>query len=994
MDRPAHKNSAIRLKKIGFIIVLLAFAIIANAQQFNFHYLDDGPKTACYSIIQDKKGFIWMSTEDGVCKYDGNSYKWFNKDESGKAISSSFNLVEDSQGCILFNTLDGSLFYIKDDSIHLASCSKKLVEILVHGRSQILSMYVDKNHILWIGSGKGLFKTTKANDYSDITNVQRPLNSDSCRYGAVSVDDIKLIPSLYKSIVKKRGLDQVFHAFIYRDNKTTSAQYELAPNYPLASYFTAVPLSNGISLCDIRNNLFVFYPDGETITKILNSDVLYMYRDNTKGLWISMLDSGLAYYANGSPEGNPICSLKGCSVTHVIQDIEGGIWVTTLNKGVFHADSKYILNYDNIDGLNDNIRSIHALNDKILVNDSRNFISIIEGEYISRKAVPHTIFIQIIPDFCTWGNKIYIATAAGILETDTSLSKKWSNVLIKGKADLSLVYNFSFSRDKVIYCSTTSSIISIVSDTQEMIDSIHSRGQNIFATREGEVFLGCIDGLYKVKDHKSLYLGKQDKFLGNGVNYINEDISGVLWIGTSDNGIGLYKDGKILSTISIANGLASNKINYILFDSNDNAWVATDKGLSKIYLSQNYRVENFDSHNGLISDNINKLTLSGHQLWLATKLGLYKVDIDHFGLNKVSPPVYISALYVNDSISYGKSDFSHNLNNFRFHMVGLTFKDNKSRFSYRLIGIDTVWRAISSPDVQFNNLTPGKYKFEAKAINADGISSLQPVVFSFVIESPFWLRWWFILIEVLLGGLLVYLFIRFRLKGIEKREAEKTRINKMLAEYQMTALSAQMNPHFVFNAINSIQDYILGNNSQQAYDYLTKFAQLVRMVLENAKEKTVTLEKDMELLKMYVELEQLRFANKFDVLINIDHNVDLYNIQLPSMIIQPYVENAIWHGLMPLGGLRKGLLKIDLRMKSKELVIVVEDNGIGREASKKIRKSTEHKSVGMEITKNRLEVLNNLLGSNNSEIKMKDLYNDKMQPVGTHIEIRITINND
>ena len=248
--------------------------------------------------------------------------------------------------------------------------------------------------------------------------------------------------------------------------------------------------------------------------------------------------------------------------------------------------------------------------------------------------------------------------------------------------------------------------------------------------------------------------------------------------------------------------------------------------------------------------------------------------------------------------------------------------------------------------------------------------------------------------EVIAFAAMVYGFIKYRLRLIQKKEAEKTRINKMLAEYQMTALTAQMNPHFVFNAINSIQDYVLGNDTQKAYDYLTKFSQLVRVILYNAKEKTITLERELESLKMYVELEELRFEGKFQFLFEVGKEVDVYGIQLPSMIIQPYVENAIWHGLMPLGGKRKGILKVNISQQGNLLKIIVEDNGIGREESKKIRKSTGYKSVGMEITRDRINVLNSLLESGESEINIYDLYDEEVKPAGTRVEIKITVNKD
>jgi len=272
----------------------------------------------------------------------------------------------------------------------------------------------------------------------------------------------------------------------------------------------------------------------------------------------------------------------------------------------------------------------------------------------------------------------------------------------------------------------------------------------------------------------------------------------------------------------------------------------------------------------------------------------------------------------------------------------------------------------------------------AEVANTDGIWSIKPVTYSFSINDPFWKRWWFILLEVVTLLLAIQLFIRFRTGIITKREEEKTRINKLLADYQMKALRAQMNPHFIFNAINSIQNFVLLKDSTQAYDYLTKFSRLIRLVLISTKENEMTLKQEIEILALYVELEQLRFENAFEYIFHVDEKINTEAVVIPALFIQPYVENAIWHGLMPLKG-RKGILDISIKEDKKNLLITIKDNGLGRERSSQIKKKVAHQSMGMDLNNKRIELF--AQGSEVAQIIIKDIYDESGEPAGTHVEI-------
>jgi sensor histidine kinase YesM len=220
------------------------------------------------------------------------------------------------------------------------------------------------------------------------------------------------------------------------------------------------------------------------------------------------------------------------------------------------------------------------------------------------------------------------------------------------------------------------------------------------------------------------------------------------------------------------------------------------------------------------------------------------------------------------------------------------------------------------------------------ASNNDGVWNEYGYELALTIVPPFWKTWWFrsIMIVAFLGA--VFLFFKIRENRIKKEQARQTEINKQIAEIRMMALRAQMNPHFIFNSLNSVQHFITIREKKEALNYLSKFSKLIRKILENSRENTVSISNELQLLELYIQLEQLRFSNKFDYHIEIDKKIDTENIEIPPLLIQPYVENAILHGLINKDG--KGHLFFSVEKNNGLLVCKIEDNGIGRARAQEI----------------------------------------------------------
>jgi len=268
-----------------------------------------------------------------------------------------------------------------------------------------------------------------------------------------------------------------------------------------------------------------------------------------------------------------------------------------------------------------------------------------------------------------------------------------------------------------------------------------------------------------------------------------------------------------------------------------------------------------------------------------------------------------------------------------------------------------------------------------------------------IIIPPFWATWWFKTIVILVLAGSVLLFFKLRENRIKREQERQTAINKQIAEIRMVALRGQMNPHFIFNSLNSIQHFITTRDKEEALNYLSKFSKLIRKILENSRQNTVSISNELELLELYIQLEQLRFSNKFDYHIAVDEKIDLENTEIPPLLIQPYIENAILHGLINKND--KGDLWLSLERNNGLLICKIEDNGIGRARSQEIEqgKVSRHKSLGIKVTEERISGLFALLDYK-MEVVTEDLYEIKQasektpQPAGTRVTISIPVKEE
>jgi anti-sigma regulatory factor (Ser/Thr protein kinase) len=354
------------------------------------------------------------------------------------------------------------------------------------------------------------------------------------------------------------------------------------------------------------------------------------------------------------------------------------------------------------------------------------------------------------------------------------------------------------------------------------------------------------------------------------------------------------------------------------------------------------------------------------------------------------PNTMITNILVNEESlpNRNKIYLDNDANNIRIEYLSIHFKSRGNvKYRYKLEGLDREWIYTTDLIASYPFLPSGDYVFIVEAANESGIWSKKTARISIHVNSAYWAKWWFytIISFFILGGLFALYRIRFRTR------AQKEKIQREMNQYRQMALTRQMNPHFIFNSLNAIQLYILQNDTRLSNKFLTKFSKLIRLILENSQTTLISLEKELLTLNLYLELESLRFKEKMEYAIDIQDEIDTLGVKIPPMIIQPFVENAIWHGLMNKNDQTTGQLGIIFSLEDENIICRIEDNGVGRAKAKEINteKNNTHKSMGTTITQDRIELINSIYKTNIS-VEYIDLFDDKQESKGTVVKITFT----
>jgi len=464
------------------------------------------------------------------------------------------------------------------------------------------------------------------------------------------------------------------------------------------------------------------------------------------------------------------------------------------------------------------------------------------------------------------------------------------------------------------------------------------------------------------------------------------------------------------------NGLTSSNIYLICADKANNIFTGTETGLDYIYLDKSRNIKNIKHYSkgegftGIETCQNAVYTDTDGTIWFGTINCLSKYNPQNFITNKNEPITCINDVklfyesisntsyknFVGDWNSIKYLELPYNQNHLTFDFNAINFSNPDAvKYQWKLEGFDKNWSPISkNHSILYSNLNPGDYTFLVKACNEDGVWNKQAVELNFKIHSPLWMQWWFIaIVIIILGTIIIYIFRwqsnRIRAKAEEKQK--KLQLEKDVVDLEQKALRLQMNPHFIFNALNSIQSQIGTDNEQTARYYLAKFSRLIRQILDNSRNTTITLEEEANTLENYLLIEKFCNGDKFDYKISIDEHLEKDYIKIPPMLLQPFIENAIKHGLKYIDE-KRGMIEVHFTEKNNLLECSVTDNGIGRIKAEELNqnsKETYHKSTALLVTQERLDLLTE--NHNIKSLEIIDLYDEKKNATGTKVIIRVPI---
>ncbi len=454
------------------------------------------------------------------------------------------------------------------------------------------------------------------------------------------------------------------------------------------------------------------------------------------------------------------------------------------------------------------------------------------------------------------------------------------------------------------------------------------------------------------------------------------------------------------------NGLPEDNILTLDIDHSNELWLTSENGLF-LFNPSTSKSRAFYQRHGLPEDNFLLFWTPNLEISKQGNVFFYSADylawMHEDGFKTLVPDVQprINSFEVLDDPSATLYNFEsnqeisidHQQNYFNIHFGTTDYSLTKDlKFKYQLEGFDDQWRISNTAQANYTKVPPGEYEFSVMATDFLGNWSATPASIKINIIPPFWQATWFRVLALLTFLCLAYFAYRFWANQLREKERLKNEFEKKISQIEMDALRAQMNPHFLFNCLNSIRNYALTKGPYETADYLTKFSHLIRLILQNSKTPTVLLGDELEALKLYIEIEDLRFEDQFDYEFNIDKGLDLQSSQIPPLILQPYVENAIWHGLMHKED-GKGKLLVEIKNIGGILQCMIEDNGIGREKSAELSKrknGIRKKSLGMKITNDRIELTNQLYKTQTS-VKIVDLKNKMGEAIGTRVLVNIPI---
>ena len=962
--------------------ILLEKTSIARSEQLINYTVKDGLcGNNVYHIYSDSKGYLWIGTSLGVSRFDGHEFVNFSVLD-GLPDNDVFISAEDGQGRIWFGTYKSDLSYVQDDSVHRYQFNEELGKMIPNKTVKLGFYFGESGEIMLADRSYSLIRIGNTGETKIIGGYECSI-FDFGNQVLVAQDKKYMFSSPFRK-------EQGFRLYDALDGfKVVDSNFvKFSENSAKGSHYC---IKTGSESYLLIKGEFIWHIEKDTsyyLESRFISDCIFM--DQGGQVWIGTHNNGVFVFSDTRLTDTIGHFLDGQTVSHVTKDFEGGIWISTLGHGIYHLpnidyaqlsgtglpegnitelirgpENSMFAQYDNGDiwyGIDNNWQLLAALHD----------LSKREPRVIFYDEKTKTLFIK--------ADRVYPARN---LPFEIKLLKFRDEV-----NPASYLFRVSRYRNEIIEIRGRGIYKGGEKDRIVYNEELFNAGISGVTEYNDTLWIGSLEGLYYMAG-RSVYASNhpliEDKHVLQIIYRNNERI-----IVTENHGILIEKEKTrewINNAQSLPNGITRCKL-----DENGVLWIGSQNGLYYLDMNRLDRVKKLSAQQGFWNQKVNDLLTVNGAVYIAEERGLIKLKNSVISGSDIRPPRnYATIQTVNGNLwtkEFG-TVFEHDQNNIEIKMTSVGFTNQEDRvFEWKFKDSKKDWQKSKSDLLTFSELSPKKYILLIRSGNVPGIWS-ETSKLSFTIKPAFWQSTLFLVVSIIAFIGIIFGMFYLRLKSLDRRARKNLALSKEKSDLEIRALRAQMNPHFVFNSLTSIQYLINLKKNDEAEFYLNKFSRLLRLIVDRAGYTENTLLSELDLLRIFVDLENLRYEDKFDFVVEIDDEIDIERALIPGIILQPFIENSIEHGLAKKD--EKGRLYLGIRKVRDSIEIVIEDDGIGREKSAELRIISGNigQSVGVNNVKRRIELLQKGNLEHLYSFEIKDLYNEKGDAGGTRVNIII-----
>lgn len=937
------------------------------------------PMNTVFEILEGDNDVVWFGTNEGLVSYDGVTFQTFINPDYDIAYT---RLIKDPEGRIWCVNFSGQLFYLENDTLHLA--------MELENKSEFISDFslIDFPTVYVFRSSHG-----EVLSYDFISKSTTSLREfENMSIFSLQIDEALIVYAFSKITENKESC--LVQTYGLSKNKLVEKAVLDYTDFPcIIGKFFLIGTNNAGHAISIMDNALVYDLDGLDTIWIDESINHYAFNhaeiiDNE--LWLLTKTGGFIWnLEQGKPSGSV---LSDVSVSSVMKDKNGNFWIGSLTRGLFVVSNR---NFTHIRLPKLHVsQAVSDFEEGIYIQDDGGMIYFTKPPYENVVTISKEPLERAPLFYDTASSRLYIGHDRCFYDVrsqsfyDKSRQDSYSFIFKKavsigGGAFIGTSYGTSF-----ISRSNSKTLVDFPF-YQFSEDVVRPWRSNHIALTDSNLYVDYLDGLHVFTRDKNI-----EKILHNGRDIqvqqmITDDFEkNTIWLSTKNHLLLRITEKEVVETLFFTNIITQ------LLRTEKYLFAAHRKGIYRINI-ENGSIDHIDQANGWTPSNVKALFEWDGQLLIVGGNSIQFLPLDDTYAPIPIPQIYITDVRVKNQ-SYPKDvvvKLPARRNEIFVKVRAMSVRSqNMMSFEYQLSGQSDEWYSTPSnaQEIRLYNLNAGNYTLKVRACTPSGNCSF-PESVNFYVMMPLYGRWWFLLLLLLLiiGSVVGLVQRKNKIRSERSRvEAERQLFLKEVYKSRISALRAQMNPHFMFNALNAIQEFILSNQQYIASEYLADFADLMRMYLSHSTKDAITLAEEEQLLRLYLRLENMRFDNTIEVTFRIDQNLDKESVYIPLMLVQPHVENSIKHGLMHANGQSKTLL-IEFELKDSDtLLCVIEDNGIGRSASGKINANKTHKSFSSDANQDRIKLMNQVR-EQKVTLRIFDLEEEGRQ--GTRVEIELPI---